>query len=379
MSQTAELIPEQTRTTSPLANELPETAPPAERLFSAPQQFDFFQAVRLLELQSPQQRQVGATASPDEELVRFSAAMGTSFPASSIANLTPPGEVQGAVRPPEMTVAFLGLTGPSGALPANYTELLWRLNRDVRSREKQAVRAWFDLFNHRLISLFYRAWEKYRPLVAYERGEYQERSPDTFTKGVLSLAGIPSATVLPGDPTRSPAYRLPRALVRYAGLLSQRPRNAANLRAILNDFFALPIELLQFQGEWMPLATDQQMQLGVVGQLGSDAIVGPRVWNRGGKIRLRIGPLSLAQFEQLLPCQASSDDQRPHLGEIAAVTQFYLGPQIDFDLQLVLRGDEVPDCHLGGEQAARLGWNAWLPGQATAEREDATFAGEMVA
>src|SRR5690606_10676423 len=145
------------RATSLPLGDLPETAPPAERLFSAPLQFDFFQAVRLLELQSPQQRQVGATASPDEELVRFAAGMGTALLASSIADLRPSCEVQGVVRPREMTIAFLGLTGPSGALPSHYTELLWRLNRDVRTREKQAVRAWFDLFNHRLISLFYRA------------------------------------------------------------------------------------------------------------------------------------------------------------------------------------------------------------------------------
>src|SRR5690606_23715699 len=117
------------------------------------------------------------------------------------------------------------------------------------------------------------------------------------------------------------------------------------------------IEVVQFQGEWLPLGGDQQMQLGVCGALGSDAIVGPRVWNRQGKIRLRIGPLVYSQFEALLPSRNDSQHNVPHLGEIAAVTRYYLGPEMDFDLQLVLRGEDVPACRLDGAQGARLGWN----------------------
>ena len=347
--------------------ELPETAPPSKRLFAAPQQFDFFQAVRLLEQLQPQRRQVGSNASPDEEIVRFATAMGSAFPASSIAELSEAEDVDPA---PVMTVSFLGLTGPSGALPSHYTDLLWRLQRDVRSREKHAVRAWFDLFNHRLTSLFYRAWEKYRPLVAYERGEYQQASPDTFTQGVLSFAGL-SGKPFPSDISLPAAYRMPRALVRYAGLLAQRPRNVANLRTLLTDFFALPVEVIQFQGEWVPLASDQQMQLGVCGTLGSDATVGPRVWNRQGKIRLKIGPLSRAAFEELLPCQAETGQGVARLAELAAATRFYLGPEIDFDVQLVLRAEDVPASQLGGSESTRLGWNSWLPGGEQQNRHDA--------
>jgi type VI secretion system protein ImpH len=358
--------------------ELPDTAPPAERLFAAPQQFDFFQAVRLLEALQPGRRGVGSDASPRDEIVRFEAALGAAFPASSIADLAPARDDDDQRRAPRMSVAFMGLTGPSGVLPAHYTELLWRLQRDVRTPEKEAVRAWFDLFNHRLVSLFHRAWEKYRPFVAYQRGEYREPAPDTFTQGLLSLAGIPRERDRPDPHAPSRAYRLPRALLRYAGLLAQRPRNVANLNTLLNDFFALPIEIVQFQGEWIALACDQQMQLGLSGVLGCDAVVGPRVWHRQGKIRLRIGPLSREQFERLLPQGDPSREEEPRLGEIAAVTRFYLGPAIDFDLQLVLRGEDVPMAHLGNAPASRLGWNAWLPGASAHDRSDATFAATCV-
>src|SRR4029077_1035792 len=91
---------------------------------------------------------------------------------------------------PLMTVAFMGLTGPSGMLPRHYTELLIRLEKEEKGPERCALRDWFDLFNHRIISLFYRAWEKYRFYIPYERKEYSLGEPDAFTRALLSLIGL---------------------------------------------------------------------------------------------------------------------------------------------------------------------------------------------
>ncbi|HTN76201.1 MAG TPA: type VI secretion system baseplate subunit TssG [Pirellulaceae bacterium] len=351
---------------------LPDDAPVAERLFTQPQQFDFFQAVRLLELLQPTRREIGSVYSPDEEIVSFRAELGTAFPPSSIADLTPAADDN---SPPEMTIAFLGLTGPTGILPAHYSELLLRLKRDYRTPEKHAIAAWLDLFNHRLTSLFYRAWEKYRPWVAYQRGDYRLAQADTFTHGVQSLSGLASVEreYQPGLPA---AFQLPRSLIRYAGLLSQRPRNVANLQAILADYFALPIEVVQFQGQWLALAEEQQTRLGVCGQLGFDTVVGTRMWDRQSKIRIRVGPLSRQQFECLLPEGRSSTTEQPHLAELSSVVRFYLGSEIDFDIQLVLNRHEVPAPQLRTDANAetRLGWNAWLPSEAPpTDRADAVF------
>src|SRR5438067_4156318 len=159
----------------------------ADRLFTEPFAFDFFQAVRLLEKIAPDRRAVGRSGPPLAEVARFRAHLSLSFPPSALYDLARPTQ---DLAVPQMTVAFMGLHGPSGMLPRHYTELLLRLDKEVKGPERSALRDWFDLFNHRFISLFFRAWEKYRFYVPYERGEYAKAEPDPFTLGLFSLVGM---------------------------------------------------------------------------------------------------------------------------------------------------------------------------------------------
>jgi type VI secretion system protein ImpH len=87
-----------------------------------------------------------------------------------------------------MVVSFLGLTGPSGVLPRHYTELM--LNR-IRAKDF-SLRDFFDLFNHRLISLFYRSWEKFRLPLGYERSRSDDPGgkPDLTTWALYCLVGL---------------------------------------------------------------------------------------------------------------------------------------------------------------------------------------------
>src|SRR5437588_10322428 len=91
---------------------------------------------------------------------------------------------------PALVASFMGLTGPKGALPDHYTELLIRLGRERKDVERTALRDWLDLFNHRFLSLFYRAWEKYRFQIPYERGDYALTEPDVFTRALLAFVGL---------------------------------------------------------------------------------------------------------------------------------------------------------------------------------------------
>jgi type VI secretion system protein ImpH len=357
----------------------------AERLVEESYAFDFFQAVRLLERINPQRRLVGRAGPPAEEVARFRAHLSLSFPPSAIYELQPAS----ALLPPAMTVAFMGLTGPSGVLPVHYTELLLRLQAEAKGPEKNALRAWLDLFNHRLISLFYRAWEKYRFYVPYERGEHAGREPDPFTCCLLSLVGLGAAPlrnrlrvcVREADGERV-LRRLPDlALLHYAGFFAQRARNVSSLEALLRGYFGLPVDVRQFQGQWLPLDIANRSRIGTEGghnALGVDVVAGDRVWDVQGKFRIRLGPLRYAVFTAFLPDRAPVRERKAFF-LLCHLVRLYAGPDLDFDVQLVLKAEEVPECQLppGGDGGPRLGWDTWLRSETLPhDAEDAVFEGE---
>src|SRR4051812_47471706 len=122
-----------------------------ERLFDEPYRFEFVQAVRLMRLLYKNRSSVGLFQPPGSEILHFGVVPSLSFPASEIFSLE-----NRENSPPLMRVNFLGLVGPLGILPIYYTELV--ANR-VQARDN-TLRDFLDIFHHRLISLFYRAWQK---------------------------------------------------------------------------------------------------------------------------------------------------------------------------------------------------------------------------
>lgn len=343
-----------------------EEQPRAERLFAEGYAFDFFQAVRLLERLDPARRQVGAEGPPGQEAVRFRAHLSLTFPPSSIDTI----EKATTTKPPAMTVAFMGLTGPSGVLPRNYTELLLRVERERKDRDRFATRDWFDLFNHRFISLFYRAWTKYRLPIAYERGSGRSRE-DAFTTALFCLIGLGEASlrhrvrVVAGKQTLAQVEDL--GLLRYAGFLAHRPRNAASLEAMLRDHFGLSVQVQQFQGQWLRLGATNCSRLGSErsnNQMAVDLVAGDRVYDCQSKFRLRVGPLAYAQFLEFLPDSTPAEPRKAFF-LLCQLTRLYVGAEFDFDIQLVLRAADVPECQLtdGDGPGPRLGWNTWVRSQ----------------
>lgn len=327
----------------------------AETLFEEPYRFEFFQAVRLLERLFPEREPVGKSGgAPAREVVRFRTHASLVFPASQLYSLTSEragvraGDEDGeatrdsADEQPEMVVNFMGLTGPSGTLPAHYTELLAE-----RARHKDtAYWEFLDLFNHRLISLFYRAWEKYRFHVAYERGDR-----DRFTEYLFDILGLG---------TRGLKKRLggqdDEGLLFYGGLIAQRPRSASALAAILSDNYGVPAAVEQFSGQWLALDADSLTRLGAANsELGVNFMVGERFWDSQSKFRLNFGPLTLREFLLFLPGGGALD-------VVVKTTRLLVGLEFDFDVELRLRREEVPEWRLGApsEAGPMLGWTSWL-------------------
>jgi type VI secretion system protein ImpH len=330
-----------------------------QALFSEGYDFDFFQAVRLLARLYPEAKAVGGLARPEEEIARFHAQLTMAFPASAVHDVRAP-EGDG---PADVTVAFLGLTGTQGVLPFCYTERL--IAR--RAARDTAMAAFFDLFNHRFLSLFYRAWEKHRPPVLYELAAVRGQSPDAFTEYLFDLIGMGTAGL------RGRMQVPDEGLLFYAGLIAQRPRSAGALRGVLRDFFAVPVEIDQCIGSWYTLEEDDRCYLAPElerSQLGEGAFLGDQVWNQQARFRVRVGPLGLERFRDFLPGARA-------LGQLRQLTRFLTGQAMVFEVQVVLRADEVPYCRLddGGPDAPRLGWMGWLKtGEFEADAGDAVFA-----
>lgn len=312
-------------------------------LFDEPYRFDFFQAVRLLERIYPQRLPVGEESEPAREAVRFRTLPSLKFPPSQIYDLKGEGgeDEKGRYAPPEMVVAFMGLTGPLGVLPHAYTELVME-----RVREKdRTLHEFLDIFNHRVISLFYRAWEKYRFPVAYERGK-----EDRFTEFLFDLIGMG---------TRGLRGRLglpDEGLLCYGGLIAQRPHSASAAAAIIGDYFGVPARLVQFSGQWLKLEPDDLTRLGQRNsQLGVNTLAGARVWDSQSKFRLRLGALTLKEFTAFLPTGSAH-------GAAVNLMRLIVGQELDFDVQLTLRAKEVPNCVLTtrAKRKPMLGWTTWL-------------------
>ena len=333
-----------------------------EELLTRGFRFEFFQAVRLLTRWHPSRQPVGRRALPGEEVLRFRSHLSLSFPPSEIFHIESGKHAQ---APIDMTVAFMGLTGAEGALPRYYTELLMQ-----RAQVNDyALRDFLDLFNHRLISLFYRAWEKHHCVVGYERAR-ETGEEDRFARLLYAVLGLGTAGIreqLGGDDG---------SLLRYAGLLVQRPRAAHALQQCLSDAFQVPVQVRQFMGAWLSVQEEDWSRLGTPGRnnlLGQTAVAGTKVWDQQARFQVRLGPLDFETFSGLLPSGKT-------FATLVRMTKFLAGPEFEFDVNLALKAPEVPLCRLRESDAyvPRLGWTTWLSSTPrTTDAEDVMFSGEF--
>ena len=326
-----------------------------QELVEEPYRFDFFQAVRLLAAIFPNDKAVGGDGLPGEEPVRFRSNVTLDFPPSEIQRVAEfRDELTDKVRL-EMVVNFMGMVGASGVLPVHYTELV--LDR-IRHRDS-AMWAFLDIFTHRSVSMFFRAWAKYRFPVAYERGD------DEFTSYLFDLAGLGT----PG--LRGRMGFEDEAVLPYLGLISQKPHSASALAGTLADFFGIKVRVLQFFGQWLQLTKSDITHLGVKNStLSRTALVGTRVWDQRSKFRVRLGPLPFNKFQAFLP---NGTAHRP----LRSLIKFMSGLEYDFDVQLCLEARQVPSLVLTTRAIRRpmLGWTTWLKTKPFAQDDDQVVLG----
>lgn len=326
-----------------------------DRLLKEYYSFSFFKAVDLLESLFPDKKPLGQTLAPREEAVRFSSKTGLSFPPSDISKIEHGDEE----KPVNMEVTFMGLVGPSGVLPHWYNEQVME-----RIRQKDyGLRAFYDIFNHRLISLFYLAWKKYRLPVNYLPG-----ANDRISSYFLSLIGLGTPRLVEeiGLPEKSLVYL-------YSGLLSRTVTSSVTIEATMEYFTGTSVQVQQFIERIIPISPEDQTQVGRAnGKLGIDTVCGSYIWENQTKFCVNLGPMGYNDFLRFLP---AGEMLRPAF----SLVRYMVGIEFEFDISLILKREEIPSCILGKEAPASpwLGWSTWIKSPGAIQREDpyVTFQG----
>jgi type VI secretion system protein ImpH len=300
-----------------------------------PYAHDFYQTVRRIECLHADKPRIGQAVRPADEPLRFGQSVSMAFAPASIAAL----QRGDGTRAPRLVQHFFGLLGPNGPLPLHLTDY----TRERLTHGDATLARFLDVFHHRMLALFYRAWAQARPTASLDRP-----GDDRYADFVGSLIGIGR----PGLRRRDAAGD--RVKLFHAGLLARQVRNADGLQALLAGFFRLPVRIEQFVGHWMHLPESDRTRLGRSGpgaRLGIGTVAGARVWDRQHKFRIHLGPLRLPQYEGFLPGGSA-------LARLLALVRQYLCLELAWDARLVLAHDETPRLRLG--RFGRLGWTAWL-------------------
>ncbi len=346
-----------------LACPTPDRGPLLDRLLTRGFEFDFFQAIWLLERYGTHEVRVGGRGPVGRECLRFRPDIAVGFPPTDLRRVSLCTDPM-ADRPYYVfEVTFLGLYGVSTPLPLHYAiDLLRSVDEPAAAPASDQpatptapdtalgvrptpARDFLDIFHHRLISLFYRSWLKYR----YDRN-FGLFGRDVITDYLLWLIGYGP------DADRAKLGVSPIQLLRYAGTLTQHPRSAPQLEGLLLDYWAgLSVEVAQCVGRWVPISEADRSSVGTANSsLGVDLTVGEQVYDLSGAFSITLGPVDWPTYVTFLPGEARYSET------CALVHRFCMDP-LTFTVDLRLAAREVPELQLGsGDEAARLGLTSWV-------------------
>jgi type VI secretion system protein ImpH len=319
----------------------------SQALEEGPYNFGFFNALRQLECAYSNKPKFGKSLRPADDPIRMGQEPSLAFANATLAAFEPAKDG----RYPRLVQRFFGLLGPHGPLPLHLTEYV--LDRIHNHGDITLVR-FLDMFHHRMLMLFYRAWANAQPTVSFDRPH-----TDQFRGYVGALIGIGMPTLLRRDPMPDVAK------LYYSGLLACQTKHAEGLTAIITEFLDIPSKIEQFVGHWLELAVDDRWQLGIshrTGKLGMNVIVGSKAWDCQHKFRIVLGPMNYSDYQRLLPGSH-------RLTTLIAVVRNYTGDEFNWDIRLMLHEDQVPVFELG--KTGNLGWTTWLYSEAAHMEADA--------
>jgi len=282
------------------------------RLQSEGQSFNFFRAVSLLEEKFARFEKNGNPI--DSGAIRFQSDCSIVFPSSDIKRIDTDKD-----ESVNLQLSFMGLTGVSSPLPLYFSEYI-----NHHETVEKPLYDFLTIFNHRIYSLFYRAWKKY-----YFIRNFMPDGSDSFSRKIGLLAGL--YTDARGERDVH--------LLAYTGLLAGGCRNAEGLRVLLADMFGnIPVTIREFAPRWADIP--RPAPLGVTTCLGKNAYAGTRIFDRSGKFRIVIGPL---QRDRYATFQYDSDNIR----QVKALAAWYVNAPLSFDIEVQLERTDLIPVELG--------------------------------
>jgi type VI secretion system protein ImpH len=300
-----------------------------------PEEYSLFAALRRIEQAHPDRPRLGESRKAADDPVRISQRPHLHFAATEVA----------AFRIEGTPVAQLeqhgfGVFGPNGALPLHLTELAY--TRELQLNDP-TLGAFINAFQHRFISLFYRAWADTDPCASFDR---TNTDPFRLYAGALMGIGPPLA--------RDRDCVLDYAKLARAGLFAPQSRSAESLERIISDYFELTAELIPFVGTWLEISSRERCLLGGPpehARLGQGTILGASTWQCQSCFEIVLGPLRIADFVNFLPGARG-------LNELKALVRLYTNEEWSWQVRLLLEPADIPPMRLG--ESGWLGWATWL-------------------
>jgi type VI secretion system protein ImpH len=321
-----------------------------ERVKRAPDQFDFFAVLRSLEAIHEDRPRVGDSSTVREEYVALGQDPWFAFPESNLSKAE--DDAAGRLR---ILTRFLGLLGPQGALPLTTTDEA----HSYFLANDHAFARFLDIFNNRFLQLFFRVWADARAIAQADRPKL-----DRFGDYLGSQVGIGSAIYLGAD-------LVPDGLKRqYAGLAGAQAKSASRLRSLVAGVFRCTVEVEQFVGSRLVLDPEDVSRIGGKNaELGRDLMLGASLYSVTDKFRLRILTRDMREYRSFLPSDGKSE-------ALADLIFFYLGEELDWDVELAIPCGKVEPVRLG--KSGQLGWTTWVAPNWTVDpgslRRDARFS-----
>lgn len=232
----------------------------------------------------------------------------------------------------------LGIWGPQGAMPLHHSEQAY-----TRAEASDtSLNDFVDLFHHRALSHFWRAW-----FVSQDTASLDRQWDERFSFYVGSLVGLAPNELAGSQLPLHPRLASSAHLIREA-------RNPEGLVGALHYYFEVPVQMQEYTHQWLSLQDNDRSQLGRMSRamlLGDGAILGDQVVDRQHKFQLTFGPLSLEQYLRFSPW----GQDLPVLREWV---RNFVGFEYAWEVILILAADEVP-CAVLGEHH-QLGYTSWL-------------------